>query len=141
MIFLSSRNCLWSDSDLSQEKPITCNPLAPYFFWRLLKPGSSPRQGGHHEAQKSIMSTLPLYISELTSLPKQSTAWNFGIGLWIFELKAWLWAGVLIKTNSTAQANRIDKIFFMFISLLQKGIFIIYHDIICGNAFSSQIRK
>src|SRR5437899_10886 len=55
-----------------QRDPTTARPLSAYPFCSSTKCGISTRQGTHHVAQKSRITTLPLKSDSLTCFPSKS---------------------------------------------------------------------
>src|SRR5215467_5479667 len=52
--------------------------LSPYFFFRSPSHSSVDRQGGHHVAQNSTITTRPAACSAVRGLPERSVSVNFG---------------------------------------------------------------
>src|SRR5678815_2337020 len=62
----------------SRESPTISRPLSLYLSCIFTKCGISTRQGPHHVAQKSTITTLPLKSESLTFFPERSASSNSG---------------------------------------------------------------
>src|SRR6185295_16823682 len=102
----------------SRETPMTTRPSLPYCFCSSMKPGISSRQGGHHVAQKSRTTTLPLKSDSLTALPSTSLSSQAGATLGSSVAQAGGAPGVnkySAAVTPTASASRLRRLIFKFI--------------------------
>src|SRR6267154_1053213 len=67
-----------SFSGLVTVSPTIVSPFSPYLLWSFTRSGISMRQGPHHVAQKSRITTLPLRSDSRTFLPERSVSSKSG---------------------------------------------------------------